>query len=170
MAFQKDQFPALDMNVEKVVLEKYMFGASARISREVLRDLQGVHRDLALRQGKLYTEIAPVLDQLLITVRSFLLKSQHTEKETLSVSTPATWFDHFKHDWLESGVSWKRWVAGKLAPPQYKAESRTVDKIVRVCPHNDTYFSKDQTHIEWLLWRHDLFPAKFDDGNQETPR
>lgn len=160
MAFQS---PAdLSFKTESVILEKYMYGMHSRVSRHVLEDLAKMHRDQSMRQAKLYTELSPITDEMLIAMRSFLLKSQHTEKETLSVSTPATWFDHLKRDWLESGVSWKMWVAGKLEPPKFVTESRTVDKTVRVCPHNDTYFSESQMHVEWLLWRHDQFPVKFD--------
>lgn len=153
MAFQS---PAdLTIKTEKIVLDKYMVGVASRISRDVLKDLVKLHRDQPLRQGTLYTDLSPITDEMLIQMRVFLLKSQHVEQETLSVSTPSTWFDHLKRDWLESGVSWKMWVAGKLEPPKFVTESRTVDKITRVCPHNDSYMMDGRQHLEWLMWKHD---------------
>jgi hypothetical protein len=148
MAFQK-----LNVNLEKVVLQKYFIGVDSRVSREVLDSLAQRHSDHALRQGVLYTSLSPVTDEMLLAMRVYLLKSVHTEKETLSVSVPATWFDHLKRDWLESGIPWKMWIARRLSPPKSVTESRTVDKLTRVCPHHDSYMSESTDHIEFLMWK-----------------
>jgi hypothetical protein len=166
MAFQS---PAdLNFKTEKVILEKFMFGVTSSVSRQVLKDLARRHSDLALRQGALYTDLSPITDEMLLHMRAFMLKSQHTEKETISVESPATWFDHLKYDWLNSGVSWKVWAAGKLAPPVIVTKSKTVDKITRVCPHYDSYLSENQMHIEWLLWRHDMFDPRWGNAEEDS--
>jgi hypothetical protein len=147
-------YPHLNFNTETVILEKFFIGSNSRIPREILKDLAKYHQDHTLRQGKVYTEVSPVTDEMLIGIRAYLLKGMHEEMETMSVSYPATWFDHLKASWLESGVTWKMWLAGKLTPPQFVTEAREV-KTIRVCPHNDTYFSESQQHIQYLLWRND---------------
>ncbi len=141
-------------NVEKVMFENFHFGASARVSQFVLYDLAAVHRDATLRMGTIYQELSPVYNDLLITVRAFMLKSMHSEKKTVTFSAPATWWDHLKDDFLNSGVQWKAWLARQFAPPQYVTKSEDYVLETRVCPHNDTYFSENsRTHIDWLQWR-----------------
>lgn len=162
---QDKRFPALNIQTESVVLEKWMFGMHSRVSRHVLEDLRRRHSDKTLLHGKLDVDLSPITDEMLISMRAFMLKSQHVETETLSVETPATWFDHLKHDWLNSGVSWKVWLAGKLAAPVMVTKSKTVDKITRVCPHNDSYLDENRIHLEWLMWRHDMYSPRF--GNAE---
>jgi hypothetical protein len=79
----------------------------------------------------------------------------HVEMKTVSISVPATWWDHLKDDLLKSGVGWKAWLAGHLAPPQYVTKSEEYAAETRVCPHNDTYLSESEQHINYLLWRDD---------------
>lgn len=147
-------FPHLTINTETVLLEKFFVGVQSRMPMRILQDLAKRHQDHVVRQGKLYTNLDPVTDEMLIAMRLYLFKGMHDEKEVLSVTYPATWFDHLKDAWLKSGVSWKAWAAGKLAPPKYTTEVRET-KIIRVCPHNDTYFSDSDQHLYYLLWRYD---------------
>lgn len=150
MAIQK-----LNLRTEKVVLDKFFFGADAAVSQQVMQDLAAVHRDQTLGMGTFYEELSPVFGSMLLSIRAWLLKSQHAEKGTVSVDVPATWWDHLKDDFLGSGVKWKVWLAQRLAPPQYAVKTKEYEKTIRVCPHNNTYFPESSKHIEYLLWRDD---------------
>lgn len=151
----QNNFPTLNINTETVVLEKYFFGANARVSQIALQELAHVHRDQTLRMTRIYEELSPMYGDLLIGIRGYLLKSAHEEVKTITISAPATWWDHLKSDFLKSGVKWRVWLAGKFEPPQYVTNSREYKETVRVCPHNDTYFSESSNHISYLLWKDD---------------
>lgn len=144
--------PHFKINTDRIVLEKFLLGVQSRVPMQILKDLANRHQDHPVRQGTLYTSPDPVIDQMMIAIRMYLFKGIHDEKETMSVVYPATWFDHLKDAWLKSGVSWKAWLAEKLAPPKYTTEAREV-KTIRVCPHNDTYFSDSDMHLYYLIYR-----------------
>lgn len=162
------------------------------VPKQVLQELEDQHRDFALREAELRVHdfvVHDVLPHMIFELRSWLLKSQHTETVTLNVSVPATWWDHLKADLLELGYGpitkdcgtarlergrdetiidfhddpplirygalTRRllgWAASKFSPPRYRTETRTVDTVIRVCPHNNTYFP-DPKHIEYLFWK-----------------
>lgn len=149
------QYPGLNLRSEMVTFDRFLIGVDAAVSGAVLRDLALVRRDQVLRMGTVHSEISPVYTHMLFSMRAWLLKSQHVEMKTISFTTPATWWDHLKDDFLKSGVRWKMWLAGRFAPPQYATQSEKYAEETRVCPHNDTYFSESKQHIDYLLWRDD---------------
>ena len=155
MAFQEPQFPHLNINTERVVMDKYYFGATGRVSSLVLNELKAQHRDHPFRQAVIEEHLSPVYDELVIYIKSWLLKSQHVEKKTTTVRVPHGWWDHAKHDMLLSTKRWIVWLARKLDPPQYDTIVQEEVHETRVCPHNDTYFSENSQHITWMLWRND---------------
>lgn len=155
MAFQDDRFTTLNMNTERVVMDKHYFGASGRVAGHALAQLEAVHRDHPFRQGRMEEYLSPMRDELVITISSWLLKSQHVEKKTTTVRVPHGWWDHAKHDMLLSTKHWIVWLARKFDPPQYDTIVQEEVHETRVCPHNDTYFSENQQHISWMLWRPD---------------
>lgn len=154
------KFPTIAIDTERVLLEKFFMGATGRVPRRVLQELTGLHSDQVLRQSALWAELSPITDELILWMRTYMLKGIKDEKETMSVTYPATWFDHLKDAWLKSGVSWKTWLGRRFAPPKYTTEAREV-KTIRVCPHYDSYFSESQQHIQYLLWR---TPNPINDG------
>lgn len=159
-AMQEPQYPTLNINTEKVTFEKFYFGASARVASYVLRELAAQHRDQPLRMGVVYQELSPIYDEMLISIRAWMLKSMHEEVRTITITAPATWWDHLKDDFLKSESKFKVWLAQRFAPPQYVTNSKEYKENIRVCPHNDTYFSESQQHMQWLLWRNDPDGAK----------
>lgn len=148
-------FPHLNINTEKVVLEKFFIGMQSRIPMYVLQDLAKRHQDHVLRQGKLYTELSPIVDEMLIYLRAYLLRGMHTEKKTLTVVTPATWFDHLKYDMLASGKAWRVWLVKTFSPNISMTTKTEEAEVIRVCPHNDSYWSESDQHLHFLLWRYD---------------
>jgi hypothetical protein len=152
----------LSIKTESVTFEKWYFGMQSRVSRYVLEELKRQHADHTLRQAIFYQQLDPVTDEMLVGIKAWMLKSQIVEQHTLEIKVPATWFDHWKQDWLQSDVYWKAWVASRFAPPKYVLETKTVDHVTRVCPHNDTYFSENKQHIQWLLWRNDGLENRMD--------
>jgi len=150
---------------ERTVLGKYLLGVTSKVTDDMLRDFAGRHQDHVARQAVVESTPDFLMRGFLITLRAWLLKSAHTERETLSVRTPKTWADHWKHDKLLGHgcanaqhrlCAWHsllRWAASKMAPPEYAYETREVETQVRVCPHNDTYFSEQSEHVEFLTWK-----------------
>src|SRR5271157_174953 len=112
-------FPHLNINTERVIFERMLVSASAAVSADVLRDLAAVHRDHALGMAKVYQELSPVADHLLITMRTYLLKSIHTERKATTIQVPRTGWDHVKHDMLLSPRHWVVWLAMRFKAPEY---------------------------------------------------
>ena len=155
------KYPTLNLDTERVVFDKQFISATAAVSARVLRELSAVHRDHTLGMSKVYQELSPVSYQLLITMQTWILKSQHIEKTAADpVYVPTSWWDHLKHDMLESKKGWMVWVAELFKAPKYTIIPRQDIQITRVCPHNDTYFSESKQHIEYLLWRNNPDGAK----------
>lgn len=149
-------YPHLNINTENVILEKMLVSASASVSSQVLRDLAAVHRDHTLGWTKVHQELSPYADRLLVTLSTWILKGQHVETVPANpVTVPTTWWDHLKHDMLASKKGWVVWVAGLFKDPNYTTIFREDHHITHVCPHNDTYFSDSQQHINYLLWKND---------------
>jgi hypothetical protein len=148
--------------ITKYVFPREPLTAHSRISDEIMEDLKSVHRDGPLTQAELYSQPDVFLGGVLMAMRTYLLGSTHKETQTLSVRTPTTWWDHFKHDMLMSpNHPILRRIVSHLEPPAYKYESKEVVKETRLCPHNNSYFADDETHARWLSWQLDL------DGNLE---
>jgi len=135
-------------------LTKWQIGVTQAVPKRILEDLAKEHKDNVLRFATVDSWTDSIMDHMLYTLRSYLLKSQHSEKQTISVETPATWWDHLKHDWINSDSPIRRWFAHQLivTPPRYHTESKEVEVLIRVCPHSDTYFSESQQHVEFLMW------------------
>ena len=147
-------YPHLNMETERLVLDKEFIHATARVEARVLRDLAAVHRDHTLGVAKLHQELSPIADELLIGLSTYILKSQHVEKmEMGSIEVPKTWWDHVKQDALLSRKPWIVRLAKLFTPPEY--ETITVQTIyeTRVCPHNDSYVSEGQQHLHFLMWK-----------------
>lgn len=103
--------PHLHINNENVLLERMLVSASAATSASVLRDLAAVHRDHALGMAKVFQELSPLGDALLITMRTWLLKGMHVEQTiTKTVQVPTSAWDHVKHDMLKSTKPWVVWL------------------------------------------------------------
>jgi len=159
-------YPHLNINTESVILEKMLVSASASVSASVLRDLAAVHRDHALGLAKVYQELSPVADRLLITMRTWLLRGQHTEQTiTKTVQVPTSAWDHVKHDMLQSTKSWVVWLGELFKAPNYTTIVQEEIHETRVCPHNDTYFSDSQQHIRYMLWRADENGNRLEERN-----
>ena len=149
-------YPHLNMTTERVILDKEFISATARVEARVLRDLAAVKRDHTLGYAKVFQELSPVADELLIAMRTWILKSRHVEKTNASpVLVPTTWWDHLKHDMLASKRGWVVWVAELFKAPNYTTIHREEIHETRVCPHNDKYFSESQQHLEYLMWKPD---------------
>lgn len=140
-------------SVERIVLDKFLVGSSASVSKESLECLRAVHRDISLSQAEVSSYPSKVMDHMVYNLRTWLLKSHHSETRTLTVRTPKTWLDHLKHDMLASGCRFLVFAASKFSPPEYVEESKQVETLIRVCPHNDSYFSESREHIEFLSWK-----------------
>lgn len=153
-------FPTLSIDAERVTFDKLYFGVKAHIPQIVLRELTVAHRDHPLRQATLQAELNPMYDELIISMCGWLLKSQHTEiKKQFPVSVPLTWWDHIKHDMLQSTRRWVVWLARQFKPPTYAYIVQHEVHETRVCPHNNSYFSESAQHIQWL--------ARSDNDNAE---
>jgi hypothetical protein len=154
-------FP-VNFNSETVTVEKYWLGMTSRVSRQILYDLARKHQDHVLRRGIISTELSPILDEMFIYLRTYLFKSMQEEKVILTVINPATWFDHLKHDMLASGKAWQIWLV-KTFSPEVKMKTETKEcKVVRVCPHDDSYWSESTQHIQFIMWKNDNFGGHYD--------
>jgi hypothetical protein len=153
----------------KLIERSYVFPretvmAQSMVSRQMLEDLATVHRDGPFRMAEIETHPDLLLGGVLIYMRTYLLASSHKNTEILSVRSPETWWDHFKHDMLmSSNHPVLRRIVSHFAPPAYKYESKQVVTETRMCPHNNTYFSEDEAHAHWLSW-------SYDDANSVTVR
>jgi hypothetical protein len=147
-------FP-VNFNSESVLVEKLWVGMQSRVSRAVLQDLARMHQDHTLRQSTIYTQLSPILDEMFISLRGYLLKSMQEEKKTLTVVIPATWFDHLKHDMLASGKAWQIWLVKTFSPKINMVTKTEETKTIRVCPHNDSYWSDDTRHLRFIMWKDD---------------
>lgn len=154
------KYPTLMLDTERVVFDKEFISATAAVSARVLRELSAVHRDHTLGMSRVYQELSPISDQLLITMQTWILKSQHVEKKTNTINVPKTWWDHAKHEALLSTRRWVVWFAKRFKAPEYDTIVQEETHTTRVCPHNDTYFSESRQHIEYLLWRDNPEGAK----------
>jgi hypothetical protein len=139
--------------IEHVPLEKLPWAFTGKVSGPILEQLGAVHRDHPLRMAQFYEELDPFFNDMLFTVSGFLLGLKD-EKKTVPTTVPATWWDHLKHDFLQSGVQWKVWLAQCFDAPQYEAISQEYTET-RICPHNNTYFPEDKSHIDFLVGRSD---------------
>jgi len=158
-------FPHSNINTESMVVEKFLVGVNTIVSQRVLRDLAAIHSDHTMRQGTIHYELSPILDEMFIALRAYLFKGMRTEKKTLTVLVPATWFDHLKHDMLASGKAWRIWLVKTFSPKvNMKTETKEVEYI-RVCPHNDTYFSDSDMHLRFLMWKDDNYSG----GHYDAP-
>src|SRR5258708_2811322 len=92
--------------ITDLVMTKMPIGVSAMITKEVLEELTGLHRDHVLRIATLESRDNFLGDKLIVEMRSFLLKSEHTEKTFVSISVPKTWWDHLKQDLCNSRRGW----------------------------------------------------------------
>lgn len=145
----------LNFNPETVTFDRFLLNVNAAVSEAVLSDLAAEHRDMPLRMGTVSSELGHVYTHMIFSMRAWLLKSQHVEKTTTTISVPATWWDHLKHDMLSSSSKLEVWLAARFAAPTYTTIVQAEIHETRVCPHNDTYLSESQTHINYLLWRND---------------
>jgi len=129
---------------------------------EMLERLTDNHADSVVRQATFERLPEMIVGQLVYSMQCWLLKSQHVKKRVLStISTPATWWDHLKHDLAASPRPFWRWAASKLSSPRYAVEQKTAETQIRVCPHNDYYFSeRPNRHIEFLEWNVDIAREK----------
>jgi hypothetical protein len=143
----------VDYSSESVLVEKLMVGMVSRVSRAVLQDLKNLHQDHVLRQSTIYTQLSPILDEMFISMRNYLLKSMAEEKKTMVVITPATWFDHLKHAMLASGKAWQIWLVNTFSPGVKMTIHSQETKTIRVCPHNDSYWSESSQHLRFIMWK-----------------
>ncbi len=135
--------------IHEVVVGKQAIGVHMAIPRELIEN----HIDNVLRFGTLEERQDYIMGHLIYEFSSYLLKSTHNETAWIGVDTPATWWDHLKHDFAKSPKAWQRWTASKLSAPQYRTESKKIETVVRLCPHNDSYLSeKPEEHFHWLTW------------------
>jgi hypothetical protein len=138
-----------------VTFDRFLVNVDAAVSDAVLHDLAAVHRDMPLRMSTVSSEHSFIYPHILFSMRAFLMKSTHVDMQTITISAPATWWDHLKDDFLNSEVRWKVWLAGRFAPPEYVTKSKEYAAETRVCPHNNSYFPEGKEHFEFLLWRDD---------------
>lgn len=136
---------------EKIVLGKHHLGVHTRITEEAMSDMASRHSDHVLRQAQVNLVPDFAMAHLLISLRTWLLKGPRTEKQTLTISVPKTWVDHLKQTMIERG-GFLKFIASKLAEPKWTYETKEVETVVRVCPHNDTYFSEDRKHLDFLVY------------------
>lgn len=141
-----------DPKVNSVTFDKYMLA----VRRIIPDDLVERHSDHVMRQASIEELPERIYGGLVYEMRSWLLKSQHSEKRYVYTRVPLTWWDHLKVDFAESHSPVRRWLASKLAPPRYRTESTEVETTIRVCPHNDYYLSeKSKAHFAFLTWKDD---------------
>jgi hypothetical protein len=139
--------------IRDIVLTKHRVGTTIRLTRQMLDLLAHNHTDHVVRGSEISEWEDFILGHLIVSMRSYLLKSPHAETQWLSVDIPSTWWDHLKHDFALA-QPWKRWVAARLSPPRYRRESKSIETLVRLCPHNDSYLSeKPEVHFEFLDWK-----------------
>jgi hypothetical protein len=78
------------------------------------------------------------------TLRSYLVKGVHQEQRTTHLTTPATWWDHFKE------AKFPAWLL-KRFPVKYTERPFTYESQTRICPHADFSWG-DQSHIDFLTY------------------
>jgi len=152
-------------NVKQVILDRLSLVVYNIITKETLHDaLRERHSDHVLAQAE--WAVHPAVVGMAMELRAWLLKSRHNDTERLSVTVPRTWWDHLKHDILRGKPEnpWRRFfqiIIKRFAPPRYRTETKTVETVVRVCPHNDCYFSESNKHLDFLT-----YGGKSDEGGK----
>jgi hypothetical protein len=107
--------------------------------------------DNVIRMAEIEQRQDLVLGQLVYAMKAILLRSTRNEKRCFSIEVPITWWDHLKDDMAGSGSWFWRWVVSKLAPVEYRTESKEFEVSIRLCPHNDSYLSEDPVvHFNFL--------------------
>jgi hypothetical protein len=138
--------------IKDIVLTKYPVGTDIALTRYLLDALAEEHMDHVVRGAEISQREDYVLWHLIFSMRSYLLKGPQGETRWLSVDIPSTWWDHLKHDFARA-KPWQRWIAARLSTPNYRTESKSVETLVRLCPHNDSYLSeKPYEHFYFLNW------------------
>jgi hypothetical protein len=137
--------------INEIVVGKEMVTSHMAVSREML-ELRTNHTDHAVHMADIEEMQDRIMGQLIYTLRIYLLKSLHNEIKWVHIKVPNTWWDHLKHDFATPiNPGWKRWVVACLPPPKYRMESKSVETLVRLCPHNDSYLSeKPEQHFYFL--------------------
>lgn len=140
--------------INEINVSKQAFGSTMAVSRRMMDDLAGMHADHTALQADIEEIQDNIMGHLLYTLRTYLLKSVHAEKQTFSIEVPATWWDHLKQDLCDSHRLWVQRIGFMFAPPKYRTESKEFEVSVRLCPHNDSYLSKDSAHhFSFLEWK-----------------
>jgi hypothetical protein len=122
---------------------------SDKVMRETTLEREVV--SVTLREPKLpvNTEIDFHEDRmtwaLVGTLRSYLVKGVHQEQRTTHLTTPATWWDHFKE------AKFPAWLL-KRFPVKYTERPFTYESQTRICPHADFAWG-DQSHIDFLTYQ-----------------
>jgi hypothetical protein len=145
-------FDLMQIGYQKMVSDEVLKGLAPNATVEVTQDILG---------GMIYS------------LRAWVLKSEQKETKYVSVEYPATWFDHFKDYYLKSGNRFMKWLVSKLAPPKMQYKSKTVETLIRICPHADYAWTPDQVqakHVDFLEWRlTDGDPTPHPDSNIFPP-
>jgi hypothetical protein len=149
--------------VTERIFQRFLLAWNQGFSREELTEL---HADGILINAKLEHWPSDVLQGMVIGFRTWIIKGQHTNTETLSVEIPKTWFDHWKQDWASSTNPVRRWLVSKLKPPEYRCETKKVETKINVCPHYNSYVNENEDHFRFLT----MDPSKVKSVPSDTER
>lgn len=85
-----------------------------------------------------------VTNGLIATIHSYLIKGTHRRTHTISLKTPATWWQHFKE------TKFPAWLL-KRFPVVYTERPFTYESETRICPHGDFAWG-DRSHIDFIRY------------------
>lgn len=129
-----------------VVLEKTPVTVQARIPGHVLERFKQNHAEGPAIMAQVHVVPDVMLNEMIAYLQTFVLAGP---PETLSVRTPATWWDHLKHDVLMGEHRFLRRLVTYLEPPVYTYASK---EVKRLCPHHNSHLTEDHSHFAFLFW------------------
>lgn len=116
--------------IHELALRRIAVGAKVHLA-----NFPGVVRDISLM-------VEHGADQLILGLKTYCVTADHF-KDPLVVKRWASWWDHFKADVFPA------WAL-KLWPPRQEDELFLRPYDIRVCPHHDVKWPKNE-HIRFLM-------------------
>lgn len=112
--------PLVPLSIQKFVLEKARLGLRLPVDSYIFRDAQVSRDDLTEH----------LFDQMVYNLETYVLQDKLPPQEftetrlVTSEPAPATWWDHFKHEYKDR--TWLKHLIVHLKPPLYHAKTKEV--------------------------------------------
>jgi hypothetical protein len=126
-------------SVKQYKLEGFPLAVSKAFTRQGLASLAS-NASLTVRENY-------VLDELVYTLKVYLLKRSTEPLEVAVEMEPINWYEHLKRDHFPEWFK-RRW------PVKCKKQYYKIEREIRVCPHS-TETWPDPSHIRYITFEED---------------